>query len=132
MTLKNLPVSASFNFSQISPEAISHLKSLEFSPTGTRRLCLHGSNESSLHMMLIEILPDTYFARHEHMHSDEAVYLLEGSLKYQLDNDEVHTLSNSSTRSIILLKGTSHSVHSGLNGALYLEVINGPFNKPIK
>ena len=122
-------MSASFNFSQISPGAISHLKSLEFSPTGTRRLCLHSSYDSSLHMMLIEILPDTLFARHEHRHSDEAVYLLEGSLKYELDNDEVYKLSDSSTRSIILLEGTSHSVQSGSNGALYLEVINGPFIK---
>lgn len=83
-------------------------------------------------MMLIEILPDTYFARHEHKHSDEAVYLLEGSLKYQLNNDEVYTLSDLSTRSIILSKGTSHSVRSGSNGALYLEVINGPFAKQSK
>lgn len=122
-------MSTSFNFSQISPEAISHLKSLEFSPTGTRRLCLHSSYDSSLHMMLIEILPDTLFARHEHRHSDEAVYLLEGSLKYELDNDEVYKLSDSSDRSIILQKGASHSVQSGSNGALYLEVINGPFIK---
>ena len=83
-------------------------------------------------MMLIEILPDTLFARHEHRHSDEVVYLLEGSLKYQLDNNENHTLSDSSTRSIILLKGIFHSVQSGPNGALYLEVINGPFTKQFK
>jgi cupin fold WbuC family metalloprotein len=125
-------MSASFSFSQINPEAIFHLKSLEFSPTGTRRLCLHSSNDSSLHMMLIEILPDTHFVRHDHGHSDEAVYLIEGSLKYELDYDEVHTLSDSASRSIILLKGTSHSVQSGPNGALYLEVIAGPFTKQIK
>jgi cupin fold WbuC family metalloprotein len=125
-------MSASFSFKQVSSEAISHLKTLEFSATGTRRLCLHNSNESSLHMMLIEILPDTCFACHNHVHSDEVVYLLEGSLKYSLDNGKVHTLSDSTTRSIILLKGVAHSVKSGPNGALYLEVINGPFCKQAK
>lgn len=124
-------MSACYDFSQITPEAISHLKSQEFSRTGTRRLCLHRSHDSSLHMMLIEILPNTYFERHTHNHSDEAVYLLEGNLKFQLDNDEVHVLSNSLARSIILLRGSSHSVESGPNGALYLEIINGPFTKTV-
>lgn len=124
-------MSTSFDFSQVSSEAISHLKSLEFSATGTRRLCLHDSIDSSLHMMLIEILPDTHFARHSHEHSDEVVYLLEGSLKYGLVNDEVQMLSESGSRSIILLKGAAHSVKSGPDGALYFEVINGPFSKKV-
>jgi len=122
-------MSVCFSFSQITPEAISRLRSLDFSQTGTRRLCLHSSNDSSLHMMLIEILPNTYFERHAHTHSDEAVYLLEGSLKYQLDNEEVYMLSDSLARSIILPIGTFHSVESGSKGALYLEIINGPFKK---
>ena len=119
----------SFGFSQISPEAISHLKSLDFSPTGTRRLCLHSSHDSSLQMMLIEILPDTHFAHHAHRDSDEAVYLLEGCLKYELDNDDARILSDSLFRSIIIPKGTSHSIKSGSKGALYIEVISGPFTK---
>lgn len=79
--------------------------------------------------MLIEIRPNAVFPRHQHHHSDEAVFLLEGSLEYELDNTVVYILSESSSRSIILPKNAFHSVKSGPNGALYLEVINGPFIK---
>jgi len=123
------PSSASFVFSQITPEAVAHLKTLEYSQTSTRRLCLHRSSDSPLHMMLIEIQPNTIFARHQHCHSDEAVFLLEGSLNYELDNGTVHMLSESSSRSIILPMNSFHSVKAGPNGALYLELINSPFTK---
>ena len=75
--------------------------------------------------------PNTVFARHQHHHSDEAVFLLEGYLEYELSNSEVCILSETSSRSIILPKNVLHSVKSGPQGALYLEIINGPFAKQI-
>jgi len=125
-----VPRSTSFEFSQITPDAVSHLKTLEYSHTGTRRLCLHSSNDSHIHMMLIEIQSNTIFERHQHYHSDEAVFLLEGKLEYELDDGTIYILSETSSRSIILPMNSFHTVKSGPNGALYLEVINGPFTKP--
>jgi len=121
--------STSFAFAQISQEAIIHLKALDYSHTGTRRLCLHDSHDSQLHMMLIEIQPQISFSRHRHSHSDEVVFLLQGSLEYELSNGTVHILSEKSSRSIIIPMNCLHSVKSGQNGALYLEVISGPFTK---
>jgi len=81
-------------------------------------------------MMLIEIQSNTIFERHQHYHSDEAVFLLEGKLEYELDDGTIYILSETSSRSIILPMNSFHTVKSGPNGALYLEVINGPFTKP--
>ena len=122
-------MSSSFKYSQLSDDALSFLKTLSFSSTGTRRLCLHESLDSALHVMLIEIKPDTDFKRHSHTNSDEMVYLVAGSLAYHFDNDESSILSKDGTFSIIIPKGCCHSVRSGPDGALYLEVINGPFIK---
>jgi len=82
-------------------------------------------------MMLIEMQANTTFARHHHQHSDEAVFLLEGYLEYEFSNSEVHILSETSSLSIILPKNVFHSVKSGPQGALYLEIINGPFVKQV-
>lgn len=122
-------MSASFKYSQLSDDALSFLKTLSFSSTGTRRLCLHKSLDSTMHVMLIEIKPDTDFNRHSHKNSDEMVYLISGSLTYHFDNDESSILSEGSAFSIIIPKGCYHGVSSGPSGALYLEVINGPFIK---
>lgn len=120
-------MNVSFEFSTISPEAMEHLRRLAFSKTGTRRLCLHQSAESKLHMMLIEIMPHTRFPEHEHPLSDELVFLLEGQLDYCFKDGSANRLSATSSRSIILPMGVAHSVVSGPGGALYLEVICGPF-----
>lgn len=120
-------MNVSFEFSAISPEAMAHLRSLAFSKTGTRRLCLHESEESKLHMMLIEIMPNTRFPEHEHSLSDELVFLLTGQLDYCFKDGSANSLSEISTRSTILPMGIPHSVVSGPEGALYLEIICGPF-----
>lgn len=80
-------------------------------------------------MMLIEIMPNTTFDSHKHSHSDEAVFLLEGSLEYELDSGELYKLSRAGARSLILPMGCLHRVKSGEDGAMYLEVIGGPFKR---
>ena len=118
--------SVSFEFSEVSEEALAALQKLEFSKTGTRRLCLHNSEEDLLHAMLVEIQPDTFFRYHKHS-SDEFVLVLRGCIQI-LELPEGKRLFRPDTLSGgIIPAGTVHAVQAGLEGALYLEVIRGPF-----
>jgi cupin fold WbuC family metalloprotein len=119
--------SASFEFSQVSSNAIEYLKAMPYSATRTRRLCLHESYSSTIQMMLIDMAPHTVFPVHKHTGSDEAVYLIEGSLLYEFKSKTASFLSTDGLRSIFIPAGLDHSVQTTSAGALFLEFISGPF-----
>ena len=121
--------SIDYFFNNVSPKAIEALDHLEFSETGTKRLCLHESIESDLHVMLIKMANNNKFSYHKHMHSDEFVILIDGDLRYTFEDDSIHHLSKNDKCSLIIPRGKSHSVSSGKKGALFIEVIRGPFKK---
>jgi len=120
--------SVSFLFSEISEEAVSALRGLEFSETGTRRLCLHDSEEDLLHVMLVEIKPNTFFRYHSH-ESDEFVFVLSGSIRVLQEHGPARDFSSNEIMGGIISAGTVHAVQSEHSGAMYLEVIRGPFLK---
>ena len=115
--------SFTFDYDCIDQDSYNHLRVLDFSNTGTRRLCLHNNPDKGLQVMLIEIKKDSFFSLHCHEDSDEVVFLLEGSLRYTYDNGRVFDLCQSSRKSIIIPQGTFHSVKAGANGAIYLEIL---------
>jgi len=115
--------SVSFAFDCIDERSFEALKSLSFSATGTRRLCLHKNSSSGLQMMLIEIMSNTVFPSHNHESSDEAVFILDGSLLYKFIDGQERSLCPNETRSLLIPKGKYHSVESGETGAIYLELL---------
>ena len=123
--------SVSFEFSEISASAIASLQDLDFSATGTRRLCLHNSVDDLLHVMLVEILPETFFRYHEHR-SDEFVLILRGSIQILEKGSSTRHLSANKVSGGIVSAGIVHAIKAGGEGALYLEVIRGPFIKSLK
>ena len=120
--------SVSYLFSEISDEALSALSELGFSDTGTRRLCLHASEEDLLHVMLVEIKPNTFFRYHSHT-SDEFVFMLSGAIKVLEKEGPARCFSTDGLLGGIIPAGTLHAVESDKSGATYLEVIRGPFIK---
>ena len=64
--------------------ALLQLSKLPFSKTGTRRLCLHESEKSPLHVMLVESKPHLSFPRHLHLDGVEVMFVLHGTLKIKL------------------------------------------------
>ncbi len=121
--------STDYFFNNISPKAIQALDRLEFSKTGTKRLCLHENLESELHVMLIRMEKNNKFSFHKHMHSDEFVILMEGDLTYTFEDESIISLYEDGNISLIIPCGVIHSVSTGKKGALFVEVIKGPFKK---
>ena len=121
--------SVSYSFDSISPSSLKALSALTFSHTGTRRLCLHKSPDSLLHVMLVELKSLCTYPFHAHNHSSEFVHLISGDLfiSYMDSSIPIH-LSSTSTTSVLTESNRFHKVESGADGAIYLEVILGPFD----
>lgn len=120
--------SVSHVFDSVTPEALDALELLEFSSTNTKRLCLHKDNDSNLQMMLIRMKSNTNFKLHSHSKSDEIAIVVEGRLTYNYESGASITLEKGSQSTIIIGKNEKHSVHSGPEGALFIEIIRGPWN----
>ena len=120
---------ASFKHNSINNDSLKELSKLEFSPKGTRRICLHNDESSVLQVMMIEFLPSTFYDFHCHPNSDEFVILFKGQVEYNFANKDKFILSNEDNKSIIIPQCTFHSVLSGLNGATIIEVSKGPYSK---
>lgn len=122
-------VSTSFSFDHISDEALDFLSTLDYSDTGTRRLCFHESEKATLHVMLVEMKADVKYPFHEHPESDEFMLLIEGILVISFEDGSKFTLSKKGASSIIIPAHSKHAVASGPEGAQYIEVIKGPFRR---
>lgn len=68
------------NQQSISKDHLRLLASLPYSHTGTRRLCFHDSDESPLHIMLVQASTQKTFPRHCHTDSDEFTTVVNGGL----------------------------------------------------
>ena len=120
---------ASFDHNSINKESLKDLSKLDFSKKGTRRICLHSDESSILQVMMIEFLPYTFYDFHCHPNSDEFVMLFKGQVEYNFKNKENCILSMDDIKSIIIPQYTFHSVLSGLNGAIIIEVSKGPYSQ---
>lgn len=109
------------------------LRNLQFSASGTRRICLHSNEDALLHVMLIELAPEITFPKHKHTDSDEITILINGQMmiEYWLNKDDESKFKlnlDKRNRVAFIESGKFHSNSSGKNGCLYLEVKRGPFN----
>jgi cupin fold WbuC family metalloprotein len=118
----------------IDDELRNRLSALPFSTTKTSRLCLHESDQSPLHVMLVESAFHV-FPRHCHLDSDEVIVLDDGGLVVSLWSDGelsppvVCELSSTTCRVAFVPRGTLHSIRSVTPTSRYLEVKLGPFLK---
>lgn len=116
---------------------INTLNSLNFSETGTRRLCFHSSNESLLHVMAVQTREGEIFARHAHLDSDELIVIIQGELRIRVwsneDDEEPVTyflgnnLSKCDCAAICIPRQTFHDTMAVEPNTVYLESKLGPF-----
>ena len=113
------------------------LSEIPFSATGTRRLCLHESDASPLHAMLVESAAGNSFPVHYHSDSDEVIIVMKGSMEIIFWEKG---LKNSPTRAplgrgkdevlaALMPKHTPHATKSLDTNCVYLELKLGPFIK---
>lgn len=119
----------------IDSSLIARLNSLAFSSSGTRRLCLHGSESSSLHVMLVESQGNTPFPCHFHADSDEVTVLIRGRLELSVwdagkeNPPRVLILGGGESESTAahIPRYTSHMTRAIGGSSTYLEIKLGPF-----
>ena len=68
---------------QIGYELIDKLSLLNFSLSGTRRLCLHDSPQAKFHVMLIESKKNIDYPLHSHKDGPELIFIISGELIIQ-------------------------------------------------
>ena len=120
--------------SSISNETIHHLREKALSNKRLSRICVHDSEESPLHIMLIAMPPNCEYPKHMHKTRDEFYTILKGDLTivYVEDNNvnSTCTLSeNSNLHKCLFLRARIwHSVKSGTEGCVFVESRLGPFS----
>ena len=115
---------------------LQYLQSLDFSANGTRRVCLHKSETSLLHAMLVESCEAEY-PRHYHSDGDEVTVGIKGQVEvviWENGLDSVPTrlvlgLDSANTRAVFIPRNVPHTTRSLNGSAIYLEIKLGPFNK---
>jgi len=125
-----------FATSIVNDSLFSKLASLQYSSTGTRRICLHQNEESPLHIMLVQAAHGNKFPRHFHNDSDEVTVVLRGRLKIDLwvtgihNPPTTHLLDPTTSSQVCFLsKGCPHVTEPLTSDVIYLEVKLGPFSK---
>jgi len=118
-------------------ELLARLSTLAFSASGTRRLCLHQSDSSPLHVMLVESRHGATFPRHLHSDSDEVTVAVKGSLEVRLWDRGPHcdpreivlSAEPAGDRFVFVQRDVPHSTRSIGGSGIYLEIKLGPFSK---
>ena len=119
----------------IGADEISRLKTLQFSDSGTRRLCLHNDELSELHVMLVEAMADSAFPRHMHADGAEVIIVIEGDLELRIWNrglkaaPTVKKCSGNENSINFIDAKTFRDTRPGDGGCVYVEVKSGPFNR---
>jgi len=123
----------------ISSNDLATLKDIAQNFDEPARICFHDSEASDLHLMLISLKPCLEYPVHRHLDGDECLILMQGELSVDLYdhafNLEKHiyisplSSKESDELAILLKKNQWHSVKSGSEGATFIEVKPGPFDK---
>ena len=134
MSAKN-PVLYS-NAMRVNQSLIDQLGQLPYSPTGTRRICLHQDESAPLHMMLVNSQHGDVFPIHRHTDGDEMTFIIDGELEITLFGEnptaapEVCIVSTvGDTKAIRIPKNCWHQTRSLTANAIYFEVKSGPFDR---
>lgn len=103
----------------------------ELHPDGGRFL-LHESDNSRLHVMLINFPPNYQYPKHIHFKVSEFYFVLKGSL--MIDTFDENYLIQEEVRldencGFLLNPGIIHATTSGEKGVSFLEIRSGPLDK---
>jgi len=116
---------------------IDELAKLPFNSGGTRRICMHSSELSPLHVMVVESTDGSNFPRHHHADSDELSILIRGKLEVLAWENGAEAKatrrvlgpSDGECRAVLLPKNTPHTTKPLGGNCIYLEVKLGPFDR---
>lgn len=116
---------------------LARLADMPFSATGTRRICLHESEASPLHAMVVESVAGNGFPGHYHTDSDEVTITIKGRLEiliWDIDANAKPTRlvigdAAGDIKAAFVRKGTTHITKAVGGNCVYLEVKLGPFKK---
>jgi cupin fold WbuC family metalloprotein len=137
MTHTNITSAIFLNQQSISDYHLELLSSLTYSETGTRRICFHESNQSALHIMLVQATGHKNFPRHRHTDSDEFTTVVRGGLEITAWFDglksppQIVVLGRdfSGEHATLIPRGVPHATRPLSESSIYLEVKLGPFNR---
>ncbi len=106
------------------------------------RICFHESERSGLHVMLISIPPNTVYPTHRHLSVDEWYIVIHGQLliraydvmgtpteSYVLTSSSELCTNSSASSGLLMKANIFHDTCSLSEGAIFVEVRPGPFNK---
>ena len=73
-------------------------KNLKFAKRKRARICLHNSDKSKLHEMIIILAKDTYIRPHKHFNKAESLHVIEGSADAIFFDDKGNIIKKKKTR----------------------------------
>lgn len=102
-------------------------------PLQRARLCLHRSNDASIHEMVIVLTDKCQFPPHRHPHKEESIFIMDGELDVTLFNDEgtvreVIRLRRDEVLAYRLCEPIFHTVCARSPTVTYLETTSGPWS----
>ena len=121
----------------VNHRILFELTKLNFSETGTRRICFHESEDSNLHYMLIEVEDGKIYPPHKHLDGVEILILIEGSLNFYIWKDgpklppeviNLDSTNNETTKIIFIPKNIFHTSKPNRR-TKFIEIKPGPFVK---
>ena len=121
----------------VNHKILFELSKLNFSETGTRRICFHESENSNLHFMLIEAEVGKIYPPHKHLDGVEILVLIEGSLDFYIWKNgpksppEILNLDSSNieiSKIIFIPENIFHTSKPKMR-TKFIEIKPGPFVK---
>jgi cupin fold WbuC family metalloprotein len=110
-------------------DIIRALTEMPFGTNGLRRVCLHSSIQSPLHVMLIESNDVKEFPAHSHP-CDELIMLIRGELTVSYLTEITEKKIELNVGSLLLIPAkTFHLVKFLTPSTLFYEIKAGPFNE---
>lgn len=112
---------------------VKDYRSLAVAPGSINRVCLHEPGSSGPQVMFIRLASNTVYPSHLHLVETEWYVLLEGDLFITLSGSHsdklqrLHMSRSGDYMSLSIDPNVAHAVESGPDGAIFLEVREGPF-----
>ena len=110
-------------------DVIKALTEMPFGSNGLRRICLHASAQSPLHVMVIEANDVMEFPAHSHP-TDEFMMLIRGEMSVSYLTEIVEKKVELKAGSLLLIPAdTVHLVKFLAPSTIFYEIKTGPFNE---
>jgi cupin fold WbuC family metalloprotein len=110
-------------------DVIQALTEMPFGSNGLRRICLHDSTQSPLHVMMIEANDVMEFPAHSHP-CDELMMLIRGEMTVSfLSQAEEKKIELKSGSLFLIPANTIHLVSFTAPSTVFYEIKAGPFNE---